>query len=382
MAMSGAGTAFERVAERIERVGPVPFAAFVEAALYGDGGFFTARGGAGRRSDFVTSPELGPLFGAVVAHAVDAEWERLGRPDPFVVVEAGAGRGALARAVLDAGPASLPALRYVCVERSASLRASIGELVAVEPAANVLGGLGEEDDDGAVAMGRGQGPVLAVLEDLPATRFTGVVVANELVDNLPFSLVERRGGRWAEVRVGLGDGGLEEVLVRASVELATDADRLVPDAAEGSRIPLQHEARAWLGIALSRLRAGRVVVVDYADTTPSLARRPWTDWVRTYRSHRRAGHPLDAPGTADITCEVALDQLAQVRVVDFDRSQAEWLSVHGVHDLVAAAAAAWRAGAHVGDLAALAARSRVGEGEALVDPAGLGAFRVLEWTVG
>jgi len=111
--------------DRILREGPVRFDVAVEQLLYGDEGFFTRGGGAGRRADFLTSPEVGPLFGAVVARALDAEWARLGRPDPFVVVEAAAGRGALARAVLDATPACRPALRYVCVERSAVLRARL-----------------------------------------------------------------------------------------------------------------------------------------------------------------------------------------------------------------------------------------------------------------
>src|SRR3954463_11195059 len=105
------------LADRIARDGSVRFDVAMELLLYGDDGFFTTGGGAGRRADFITSPEVGPLFGAVIANAIDTEWHRLGRPDPFVVVEAGAGRGALARAVLDARPACSPALRYVCVER-------------------------------------------------------------------------------------------------------------------------------------------------------------------------------------------------------------------------------------------------------------------------
>jgi SAM-dependent MidA family methyltransferase len=126
-----------------------------------------------------------------------------------------------------------------------------------------------------------------------------------------------------------------------------------------------------------------VLVADYAETTPSLAVRPWLDWVRTYRAHGRGGHPLDAPGTQDVTCEVAVDQLAAlVRPPDADRSQAEWLAVWGIDDLVAEARATWHERASLGDLAALKARSRVSEADALTDPAGLGAFRVLEWEVG
>jgi SAM-dependent MidA family methyltransferase len=65
-----------------------------------------------------------------------------------------------------------------------------------------------------------------------------------------------------------------------------------------------------------------------------------------------------------------------------DRTQAEFLAAHGIDDLVAAARATWHERAHLGDLEALRARSRVGEADALTDPTGLGAFRVLEWAVG
>src|SRR5688572_20836406 len=92
-------------------------------ALYGPNGFYMRGGHAGRGGDFLTSPEVGPLFGAVVARFLDAEWERIGRPDPFVVVDAGAGPGTLARAVLSASAACQAAMRYVAVEVSPHQRA-------------------------------------------------------------------------------------------------------------------------------------------------------------------------------------------------------------------------------------------------------------------
>lgn len=366
--------------ERIHREGPVRFDVAVEALLYGDGGFFSSGSGAGRRADFLTSPELGPLFGAVVARALDAEWERLGAPDPFVVIEAAAGRGVLARAVLDAAPTCLPALRYVCVERSAVLRSAIEDVLPVEPATNVFGAVvhGDDPDDDASVV-RGTGPVVAVLDDLPLVPVSGVVLANELLDNIPFRLLERTAGGWSEVLVTAADDGtLAELLVPAAPDAGDEADRLAPGAAAGARIPLQHGATDWVRRALEVLHRGRVIAVDYADTTPSLARRPWTEWVRTYAAHQRGGAPLSSPGEQDVTCEVAVDQLPPP---SSDRPQAEWLATHGIDDLVAAARAAWHERAHVGDLEALKHRSRVGEGDALVDPTGLGAFRVLEWVV-
>ena len=74
----------------------------MDLALYGEHGFYASGGRAGRRGDFITSPEVGPLFGAVLARAIDAWWNELGRPSDFAVVEAGAGPGTLARAILAA----------------------------------------------------------------------------------------------------------------------------------------------------------------------------------------------------------------------------------------------------------------------------------------
>jgi SAM-dependent MidA family methyltransferase len=369
--------ALEAISARIEREGAIRFDAFVDLALYGDGGYFSGGAGAGRRSDFITSPELGPLYGVLFARAVDAEWHRLGRPDPFVVIEGGAGRGALARSILAAGPACLPALRYVCVERSAVLRAQAADLLPVEPPENVFGAVvgGDLDEERVVT---GAGPVVSVLDDLPLVPVTGMVIANELLDNLPFRLLHRADGEWHEVHVDAVDGVLRELLVVAHPDDVAHATQLAPAAGEGARIPLQHDASVWVRRAVETVVRGRVVLVDYADASPSLAERPWTEWLRTYRSHALGAGPLEDVGEQDITCEVATDQLLPA---DVDRPQAAWLRDLGVDDLAAAARAAWEERAHLGDLEAVRARSRVGEADALTDPSGLGAFRVLEWQV-
>ena len=351
------------VVERVRRFGPLPADEVIDLALYGEGGFYASGRGAGRRGDFLTSPEVGPLFGAVLTRALDRWWSDLDRPDPFVVVEGGAGDGTLARTVLAAEPACSPALRWVAVERSAAHRAVAAASLPVEPAAQVLGGP------------PGGGPVVALVDDLPTGPFSGVVVANELLDNLPPVLAERVDGGWAEVRVGEASGRLVEVLVPSGA-MTRAAGRWAPAAAPGARIPLVRRAGRWVERAGACLEEGRVVCVDYGTaTTAALAAQDVDDWLRTYRGHRRGGSWLEGLGSQDITCDVPADQLQPFRL----ETQADWLRRWGIDELVGVARRTWHEQASVGGLTALKARSRVSEADALTDPTGLGAFLVLEW---
>lgn len=298
------------------------FAEFMEQALYDAEHGFYESGQAGRRGGhFITSPEVGPLFGAVVGRMLDHRWNKLGKPDPFTVIDAGAGPGTLARTVAKAEPGCTPALRWVNVERSTAGRA-------------------------AHTIGDSQA-------DMPNRPITGVIVANELLDNLPLRLFDSGGNE-------IGD------------QRPNPETRLTPR---------QDQACVWLSQALSILDQGTVVVFDYMSTTEEMAARPWPEWLRTYRGHERGDDPWTAPGTQDITGEVALDQLAAVceptRVTD----QATWLRAHGIEELVAEGVATWQSGAAQGDLAAVAGRSRAIEAEALLDPTGLGGFTVAEWDV-
>lgn len=376
----------ELVLQQIHRHGPRRLDQVLEVALYDpDAGFYGAGGGAGRRRDFLTSPETGPLFGAVVARALDRWWDEAGRPDPWIVVDAGAGPGGLARAILAAAPRCSPALRLVLVERSATLREAQREHLDLEHPAYVLGPSGDDDADepqpGAPSSA-GAGPLVTSLAELPALHLTGVVLANELLDNVPFRLLEQTADGWCEVLVGAEDGRLVEQLVLADEATARRARRHAPEAAVGARIPLQDGAAAWVRTALERIERGRLVVVDYAaDATAELARRPVGEWLRTYRAHERGADPLVDLGRQDVTVEVAVDQLAAARTPTAHRAQAEALADWGIHELVAEGKARWSERAHLGDLEAMKARSRISEAEALLDPAGLGAFRVLEWHV-
>lgn len=319
---------------------PLRFDHFLTIALYGPHGFYAVAGQAGRRGDFITSPEVGPLFGAVLANWIDAEHRRLGAPEDFVIVEAGAGPGTLARSILAAAPQWTG--RYVAVEVSAAQRAQHPEGVRS----------------------------VASLPDAP---LTGVVIANELLDNLPFRLAVFDGG-WREAYVEVAaDGALSEVTVPAPAEWSW----LPSHATHGARVPLQQAAAEWVGTVRSRMTAGRMLLFDYCTArTAVLAAGPWRDWLRTYRGHERGAHYLRDVGLQDITTQVCLDQLPEP---DSVRPQAQFLQRWGIDELVDEGRVAWAAAAARPDLAALRMRSRVREAESLLDLDGLGGFLAIEW---
>lgn len=324
------------------------FDRWMDDALYGPAGFYTSGGQAGRRGDFLTSPEVGPLFGAVVARCLDAEWKRLGKPPEFTVIEVGAGPGTLARSVMSASPECREsgALRYVCVEVSEAQRA--------------------KHPDGVHS-----------LAEVPQGTFTGVVLANELLDNLPFRLAVWDDG-WREAYVVERDDRALEVLHpfdAVSPQLPSGGVPL------GARAPIQERAGQWVAEMVQRLERGRLIVIDYCvGVTAELAMRPWRDWLRTYRDHQRGTHYLQHPGAQDITTEVCIDQLAAAAgPPDSIRSQAQWLQYWDIDALVDEGRQWWEAKAHAPDLQAMRGRSRTREAEALLDPNGLGAFTVLEW---
>ena len=311
-------------------------------ALYGENGFYSHAGSAGRRGDFITSPEVGPLFGAVLARALDEWWRELGCPNDFVVVEVGAGPGTLARSVIAAQPECLRSGSYVAVELSAEQR-------------------------------RKHPDTVHSVSEMPASVEHGVVIANELLDNLPFRLFVFDGG-WREAGVAVnGDGNFVEVLSER-VESPPGFPETAP---HGCRLPLQDGAREWVAAARSTVRNGRVVMFDYCTPqTVELVSMPWREWLRTYRSHERGSHYLRDVGEQDITAQVCIDQLGLVDVQP--TTQAQFLRNHGIDELLEEGRRYWDAHRERPDLKAMTMRSRVREAEALCDPRGLGGFTVVE----
>jgi SAM-dependent MidA family methyltransferase len=323
--------------------GAIPFSEFMSLALYGEDGFYSSTGRAGRRGDFITSPEVGPLFGTVLARYIDHVWNSLGSPHNFTIVEVGAGPGTLARSILAASPQCLTSGSYVAIEVSASQRAS--------------------HPDGITST-----------DAMPESIEYGVIIANELLDNLPFELWVYDDG-WREAYITSSGEGFNEVLMNKPVP------SFLPSRAPlGSRASVQTAAGKWLTDASRILKNGAIVAIDYCTAlTAEVASMPWREWLRTYASQERGVHYLRNVGDQDITTQVLIDQLSSVREPDAIRTQSQFLQLWGIDELVEEGKRSWEAAASAPSLAAMKMRSRIAESEALLDPAGLGNFTVLEW---
>ena len=323
--------------------GAISFSDYMQLALYGQDGFYTTGGRAGRRGgDFITSPEVGPLFGTVIARALDVWWKELGSPNQFDVVECGAGPGTLARSILAAQPECAAAMQYVAVELSASQR-------ALHP----------------------QG--VKSCETIPDGPINGVILANELLDNLPFRLFVFDGA-WMEAFVSLASGGQFVEVLRTPDVVPSCLPKTAP---LGSRAPIQDLAASWVRDSLANISNGLLLLLDYCSTsTAEIALTPWREWLRTYRDQGRGTHYLTEPGSQDITTQVMIDQLP----TGFTSStQADFLMQWGIDELVCEGSDYWESMKTAPDVAAMKMRSRATEAKSLTDQSGLGVFSVLSW---
>jgi len=314
----------ERLAALIAREiaaagGWLPFDRYMQRALYAPGlGYYTAGayklGAAAAGGDFVTAPEISPLFGRAIAAQVAQVFERSAPR----VLEFGAGSGALARDVLtELARRGLAVEQYAIVEVSADLRDRQRARLAAHPQVAWL--------------------------DAPPADFDGVILANEVLDVMPVRLFVRRDGGVAERGVALHDGGFffddrpaDATLAQAVAEVEQAAGAL--PAGYGSEVGFV--ARAWTAQLATWLARGVALLIDYG-----FPRREYYHPQRLmgtlmchYR-HRAHADPLWLPGLNDITAHVDFTAIADAAhgaglVVLGYTSQAHFLINCGLLDLV------------------------------------------------
>lgn len=279
-----------RIREEIRGRGPMPFARFMELALYGtEGGYYRGtQARPGRAGDFITAPELHPIFGWTLATGIEEVWRAMGEPVPFVLRELGAGTGTLGMAVLigldrDQSPL-LDAIRYAPVDIEERRLATLESRFA------------HSGWDGVLSAPDATEPIV------------GVVLGNEVLDALPVHRVRRRGDRLRELAVDLGPG---DDLVEIEIEPSTAAlaGRLAAegvDLVDGQTAEICLALDDWVAAAAASIERGVLLLFDYgapaAELYDPVRRRDGT--LRAYVRHQVHDDPYRHVGRQDLTAHV------------------------------------------------------------------------------
>jgi SAM-dependent MidA family methyltransferase len=268
--------------------GWMPFARYMELALHHPGLGYYGGGSLkfGEAGDFMTAPELSPLFGQALAVQIA---EIMAQSSP-AILEVGGGSGRLAADLLRAlDAAGRPVRHYLILELS-------GELRARQQA--TLAEMAPEFSDR-----------VTWLDDLPA-HFSGCVLANELLDAMPVHALAWRPQGLMErgvVRAGDGLGWGERP---ASAALATLAATLPVVGSMESEIGLA--ARSWVAEWGRRLEVGALLLIDYGLPQHEYyypGRNHGT--LRCHYRHRAHDNPFWWPGLCDITAHVDFTAIAE-----------------------------------------------------------------------
>lgn len=273
----------------------ITFAHFMDLALYHPqfGYYASSDRTIGPQGDFITSPHMGHDFGQLLAEQFVDMWVQLGKPNPFTLVEMGAGQGLVAADVLEQVRSHystcFECLRYVVVEKSNALRA-------------------EQQKRLTHWQEKGVDLSWQNLEDIAEGSVVGCAFSNELVDAFPVHWVEWHGElkeRWVQVDANqfvptlgeLSTPKLQSYFEQVGVDLSQYA--------EGYRTEVNLAALDWIEQIAKRLKRGYLLTIDYGYTAQryySPARREGT--LQGYYRHAHHSDPFAHVGKQDITAHV------------------------------------------------------------------------------
>ena len=307
----------DAIATEIQRSGPIPFARFMDLALYHPiHGYYmrlehkadaempehgVGEDRIGWAGDYFTNSDVSSVFSHAVAKQLIQMDDRLGRPDPLTMVEMGAGKGMFARDFLTAcrtlSPSLADRIRYVIVERSPAMQAS--QRRVLEPS----------------GLETGRMTWLSRLSELGEESVVGALFSNELVDAFPVHrigvmngtarevFVDYAGGRFCEQWQPLSSPGVQAYLDRLAA-----LGIVLP---EGARADVNVQAVHWMEDVARVLDRGFVVTVDYGHLAHDLYgpdRRGGT--LLCYYHHMASDNPYERVGLQDMTAHVDFSMLA------------------------------------------------------------------------
>ncbi|NEO48758.1 MAG: class I SAM-dependent methyltransferase [Moorea sp. SIO4A3] len=367
----------------------ITFAQYMDLALYHPqlGYYATGAVNIGSSGDFFTSPHLGKDFGELLAEQFAQMWDILGQPNPFTLMEMGAGQGLLAADVLvylhQHYPDCYGAVNYIIVEKATAMIAQQKQLLLKLN----LPKLDNHQHSLPVRW--------CSWEEIQDNSVTGCCFSNELVDALPVHQVVLQAGDLKEIYIATVDQDGDdikfvEVLDTPSTPQLREyfdlvgIDLFCGSYPEGYRSEVNLAALDWKKTVAKRLNQGFVLTIDYGYPAQKYylpARDQGT--LQCYYRHRHHNNPYSYIGEQDITAHVdftALERqgdLCGLGKVGFTK-QGLFLMALGLGDRIAALSDPTEGGnanATAQDvIKIMQRRQRLHQ---LIDPTGLGGFGVL-----
>lgn len=280
--------------------GALAFHRFMQLALYHPqyGYYMSHRPRLGRQGDFVTAPEMTSLFGELLTLQCIEIWQRLGKPHPFHLVEAGAGSGKLAADILTTArrfPPFWTALNHTILEVSTDFQTRQKQTL-----------------DGVAAP---HTPIrwLTDLSTLPPDSLEGVILSNEFLDAFPVHWVEMTEAGLCELAVAQDGAGWKPVIQPVAPPLDpfyfTSRGLTLP---VGMRTEVGLPAAAWMQQAGRVLKRGVVLSIDYGTIQEEYYGPAYPQGTLTgYHRHHQIADPLQHPGEMDMTAHVDFTAMAQ-----------------------------------------------------------------------
>ncbi len=347
----------EAIIARMERQNGISFRDFMAMALYEPhlGYYCSGRDTIGRSGDYLTSPEVSPIFGGMVGRQLREMWEALGQPGRFEVVEAGAGNGTLCRDVLRwarrAEPEMFESIQYSITEPAPALEARQRDLVYAESLEHKVRWRRELPDG-----------------------IEGCIVSNELLDSMPVHRVTVQDRQLRQLFVNWNGTEFVEEYRRPSGAVSRYFESLGLLPTEGCTAEVNLPATDWMSRAARALGHGFVLTFDYGYEAEELY-APWRKdgTLLCFYRHNPSNDPYARIGRQDMTSHVDFTSLrrageaAGLRTLGLV-SQAELLMKMGIGEALPPA------DSEIDLEQSLARRRAVSE---LLDPAGLGRIKVL-----
>lgn len=285
--LSGHTELISEIKKQIEKKGRITFAEFMDIALYWPGkGYYTSENIRwGKDGDYLTSIDVSPVFGRLLAYQINEMWQNLGSPPQFSIIEVGAGREELSFHIRDTIKKLFPEF----------YKAADFQLVDVNPI--------------HIQKLEERTSFHSSIEDIKPG-ITGCIISNELIDAFPVHRVVEMDGL-KEIYVGYEDAGLMEIRGELSSSGLNDyLEKIGIKLEQGQKAEINLKALDWIKSIGALLERGFVITIDYGLPARELFRHNRNGNLLCYYRHTMNNNPFHQIGYQDITAKVDFTSLA------------------------------------------------------------------------